>query len=94
MSNEGAIEVVRWWKERADPDYTDDSVDILTESTNATLNGITGELPETDDIMVRFTAPGEEDGEDVDYTVDISEDLLRQAVEELDEVDRDKLSPE
>lgn len=86
MFNKGYLEAVRWWNERADPDFDDGSVDILFESQTAELRGYAGTVGDDETDLVRFSALTEEDGEEVEYTVDVSENLLRAAVEELDKV--------
>jgi len=85
MSEVNLIDITRWWKERANPDYDDDSVDVLVETDNGlAVDALPGK---SETPHVRFKAKTEIEGEEVDYTLDISEPLLREAVEMLDEAD-------
>jgi hypothetical protein len=84
MSNK-ILEVTRWWVERADPDFDEESVDHLVDNEEAEILGVSGQID--GDYRVDIQASVEEDGEMVDYTVSLTESLIHDALDEAKDSD-------
>ena len=82
---DGTIAIAKWETERADPDYDDEDVDYLVYDEPIEIQGIVGNVD--DDRLLRVETTVEESGEQVDYTVDLSESLLQAALEHAKESD-------
>lgn len=80
---ETLLAVRRWYPERADPDFDEESVDeIIHDSRGAQFVGWHPGPPESDTELARFELTSvEEDGEEVEYTVELSASLLKDAVD-------------
>lgn len=79
------IKVVKWWMERADRDFEDETVDRVGSGEEAAIRDVVEEIEE--ESVVRVATSADEDGEQVAYTIDLSECLPRKAGEELAEAD-------
>jgi len=79
------LDVTRWNKEQADPDYSEDSVThILEDRPDAEFVEWLPGPPESDVSVARFRVTDvSEDGELVDYSVELSDELIREAAESL-----------
>ena len=77
--------VTCWHKEQAEPDFDEESVThLLNDRSDAEFVQCYSGPPETDSMLARFQVNDvSEDGELVDYSIEISEDLLREAIESL-----------
>lgn len=83
--SDGIIDVTRWWVEQADPDFDEETVDHLVPDEEGEIVEVVGE--KDGEYLVRIKSTAEEDGEEVEYTIDLSESLLRSAVEEIETTD-------
>ncbi|WP_136688741.1 hypothetical protein [Halorhabdus amylolytica] len=78
------IDVTRW-EESNGPDYDEEDVDhiVADEDVDEVVYG--GSLDGEE--LVRVLTTVEEDGREVDYTVDLSESVIREAANRLDDID-------
>lgn len=77
--SDGTLDITRWWIDQADPDFNEETVDHLVPDREAEVQDVVGEV--NGESLVRIKSSVEEDGEQVDYTVDLSVSLLRKAIE-------------
>ena len=83
--SDGIIDITRWRVEQADPDFNKETVDHLVPDEEAEVEGVVGEA--NGECLVRIKSSIEEDTEQVEYTIDLSQSLLRNAIEEADDAD-------
>lgn len=83
--SDGKVDITRWWIEQADPDFDEDTVDHLVPDEEAEVQDVVGEV--NGEHLVRIKSSIEEGGERVDYTIDLSESLLRKALKEIKDSD-------
>jgi hypothetical protein len=79
------LDVTRWNKEQADSEYNEDSVThILEDRSDAEFVEWLPGPPESDMSVARFKVTDvSEDVELVDYSVELSDELIREAAESL-----------
>jgi hypothetical protein len=79
---DGTIDITRWKVEQADPDFDDETVDHLVPDEDAEVGDVVGI---TDgEYLVRISSSVNEDGEKVEYTIDLSESILNRAIEVIE----------
>lgn len=83
--SDGLIDITRWWIEQANPDFDEETVDHLVPDMEAEVQDVLGEVD--GENLIRIKSSAEEDGEEVEYTIDLSESLLRSALKEFEEED-------
>lgn len=82
---EGIIDVTRWDKDPDEPDYSEEDVDHIVPDEDVDGVNLAGTLDGEE--LVRVSTTVEEDGREVDYTVDLSESVIREAANILDSID-------
>lgn len=83
--SDGTVDITRWWVQQADPDFEEESVDHLVPDEEAEVQEVVGEVD--GEYLVRIKSSVKENSEKVDYTIDLSESLLRRALEEVENSD-------
>ncbi|WP_435349254.1 hypothetical protein [Haloarchaeobius sp. HRN-SO-5] len=83
--SDGTVDITRWLIEQADPDFDEETVDHLVPDEEAEVQGVVGEAD--GEYLVRIKSSVEENSEQVEYTIDLSESLLRRAMEEVEDTD-------
>lgn len=84
--SDGTVDITRWWIEQADPDFDEETVDHLVADEEAEVQDVVGE-GDKGDYLIRVKSLVEKNGEQVEYTIDLSESLLRRAIEEIEDTD-------
>lgn len=89
------LDVTRWHKEQADPDFDEESVThLLEDRSDAEFVEWYPGPPEGDSLLARFRVTDvSEDRELVDYSIEISENLLQEAIESLSNQKHKRTTP-
>ena len=81
----GIIDVTRWYKEPDQPDYDEEDVDHIVADEDVDSVDYGGPLDGEE--LIRVITTVEENGREVDYSVDLSESVIREAANILDDLD-------
>jgi len=82
---EGIVDVTRWDKPSDEPDYNDEDVDHIVADEEVDAVNLAGTLDGEELVRVAITV--EEDDREVDYSIDLSEPVIREAANLLASTD-------